>query len=136
MSFEVWMLSIVSLALTGFTLAALVKGSVQGESRRTDPAGYWLVIALLVTVTGLHLWTLERALRDDGPVQIFAGLFFGPLCLYLVVKWLRAGEIVFGNNRFARRERAQPYWTILALTFVGFVFYAGVMVYQEMAGPL
>jgi uncharacterized membrane-anchored protein len=135
MSFEIWALGFVALFFTGFTLYALVKGSAQGESRRTNPAGYWLLIALLVTIAGLHLWMLERALGDPR-VATGPGLFFAPTCLYLVVKWLRAGEIVWGNNRFPRRERAQPYWTILFLTFVGFVFFAGALIHGEVSGPL
>jgi len=134
MSFEIWALAFVALFFTGFTLYALVKGSAQGESRRTDPAGYWLLIALLVTVSGLHLWALARALGDSREVQIGPGLFFAPTCLYLVLKWLRACEIVWGNNRFPRRERAQPYWTILGITFVGFVFFAGALIHRELDG--
>ena len=136
MSFEIWALGFVALFFTSFVLYALVKGSAQGESRRTNPAGYWLVVALLVTISGLHLWMLERALGGDRTVQVSPGLIFAPSCLYLVVKWLRAGEIVWGNNRFPRRERAQPYWTILFVTFVGFVFFAGSLIYREMSGPL
>ncbi|HZF95784.1 MAG TPA: hypothetical protein VEZ20_13040 [Allosphingosinicella sp.] len=136
MSFEIWALGFVALFFTGFTLYALVRGSAQGESRRTDPAGYWLLIALLVTIAGLHLWALERALGGGPRVATGPGLFFAPICLYLVVKWLRAGEIVWGNNRFGRRDRAQPYWTILGITLVGFVFFAGALVYGELSGPL
>jgi hypothetical protein len=109
MSFEIWALGSFALFFTGFTLYALVKGAARGESRRADPAGYWLFIALLVAIAGLHLWMLERALGGAGTVRIGPSLFFAPTCLYLVVKWFRAGEIVWGNNRFPRRERAQPY---------------------------
>ncbi|HEY0013916.1 MAG TPA: hypothetical protein VGB79_13825 [Allosphingosinicella sp.] len=136
MSFEIWMLGLIALFFTGFSVYALVKGSAQGESRRTDPAGYWLVVALLVTIAALHLWMLARALGGDRSAQLAPGIIFAPTCLYLVVKWLRAGEIVWGNNRFPRRGRAQPYWTILVLAFVGFVFFAGAIAYREMNGPL
>jgi uncharacterized membrane protein YhdT len=136
MTFETWMLGIIVLFVGAYTLVALIRGSAQGESRGTDPTGYWLVIALLVTITGLHLWMLTRALDGERLGHVGAGFFFAPACLYLIVKWLRAGEIVWGNNRFPRRERAQPYWTILFLTLVGFVFFAGVIVYQAVNPPL
>ena len=136
MSFETWMIGLIALFFGGYTLYALVKGSAQGESRRTDPTGYWLVVALLVTIAGLHLWMLTRALGGDRSAEVGAGFILGPTCLYLVVKWLRAGEIVWGNNRFSRRERAQPYWTILFLTFVVFAFFTGAIVYQVVNGPL
>ena len=134
MSFDVWLLGLIALFVTGFALYALVKGEIQGEVRRTDPAGYWLAVAFLVTLAGLHLWMFARALGGDERAQVSAALILAPLCLYLFVKSLRAGEIVWGNNRFPRRGRAQAFWTILLLCVVGFVFFAGSLVYRETSG--
>ena len=136
MSFNVCMLALIALFFTGSALYALVKGKTRDEVRRTDPAGYWLTVAFLLVIAALHLWMLARALGGDGSVRASAALILAPLCLYLFVKSLRAGEIVWGNNRFDRRERAQAYWTILALCFVGFVFFAGSFAFREMSDPL
>ncbi|HEX8191359.1 MAG TPA: hypothetical protein VF552_00520 [Allosphingosinicella sp.] len=52
------------------------------------------------------------------------------------MKFLRTGEVAWGNNRFPRRGRAQPYWTILLLCFLGFVFFAWSYAYRLMNGLL
>jgi cbb3-type cytochrome oxidase subunit 3 len=136
MSFDAWVLALIALFFTGLALYALVKGKTQRENRRTDPAGYWLAVGFLVIVAALHLWMLARVLGGDESARRSAALILAPLCLYLVLKYLRAGEIVWGNNHFPRRGRAQAYWTILLLCLIGFAFFAGSFAYGELSGPL
>ncbi|HEX8191358.1 MAG TPA: hypothetical protein VF552_00515 [Allosphingosinicella sp.] len=55
MSFTAWMLALIAIVFSGYAVYALVKGSAGGTDRRTDPAGYWLAVALPALIAALHL---------------------------------------------------------------------------------
>lgn len=134
MTTDTLLLALFTIFFSGLVIYAFVTGRTTRATRREDPAGYWLAIAALAVTATLSCWLLARAVAGGRPGHFTASLFFAPYCLYLVVDWLRTGEIVFGNNRFPRRGRAQPYWTILLLGTVLFVFFAAILVHDAMRG--
>lgn len=134
MTLETSALGFAAICLTAVALYAMATGRLRDTTRRGDPPIYWLGLSLLVAVAALHWWMLARWLGGDETARPVSALLFAPLLFFLVVKWLRSGEIVFGNNRFPRRGRAQPYWTILLIAFVAFAFYAAIIVHHATGG--
>ena len=134
MTFEIAALALVAIALTSIALYGAATGRLGDTTRQGDPPIYWLGILLLVGVAALHWWMLTRPPSDDGTLQPGVAMLLAPLSFYLIAKWLRSGEIVFGANRFPRRGRAQPYWTILSVTLVGFVFFTATIVFHAARG--
>lgn len=136
MGFPIWLHFVITGIFTGWIAFALVKGRLPRVTRREDPTAYWGAMAAIVTAAALSWAVIIRAYLAGRPPALSASLLFAPYCLFLVVNCLRTGEIVFGNNRFPRRGRAQPYWTILFLCFVFFAFNTGAIVHGVMRGRL
>jgi hypothetical protein len=134
MSFASWVFALCALLFAGVTLHVLVTGRASASGRRvqrgTEPAAFWLAVSFLLLSTVIQLAAWRWSETSEEPIRFTAAFFVAPFCLYLAIEALRAGEIVWGNNRFPRRGRAQVYWTILFLYLLGFAFLTAALVYQ------
>jgi hypothetical protein len=135
MSFDSWLLGIMALLLTGGVIHALWAGRTTVSrriERASEPDVYWLATGFFIIVAMLFGWTWLRSVQGDESAGFHAGLYLGPHFLYLILETLRAGEFRWGNNRFPRRGRAQVYWTILLLCLIGFAFFTGSLIYDQL----
>lgn len=131
-TFEIVMAGVlVFLALAQFIVAirGLRTGRWQGlpfsdlvYERASDPRAYWreallTLFTFLLIVVGLLIMPprVEGSFRDPPYGALIFVVFVAPA----LIRALWAGEIVFGNNRWSRRET--PYWV---MTFIGLLMVA------------
>jgi hypothetical protein len=135
MTFEALALAFIALLTAGIAARMLASGRAATPSGPADraaaPAAYWLRVLVFASIAGLTAWRLVRELSLPAERTFDAALLVGPFCLYLAVEALRCGEVVFGNNRFPRSSRTQPYWTILILLLIFAAFFIGTILYYE-----
>jgi FtsH-binding integral membrane protein len=126
MTFEQWMLGVGCAVVVGLIVHALATGraalSFSEATRRGDPIGYWLAIALLVLMLALAVGVLRQSSSGDlpGPISF---LFLTPLFLFSLIEALRTGKVsLLSKEPFRRDDRPAAFWTHVAILvlLVGF----------------
>ncbi|HEX8655017.1 MAG TPA: hypothetical protein VF693_07330 [Allosphingosinicella sp.] len=123
MSFETYLLGLTLFAFVAALIHALATGRFgpryDRTTRRGDPVGYALYLALLLVLIALSVRMLATGAVDEDENFSLSLLYFPPFFLYALIEMLRTGKArVLSREPFRRDERPAPYWTFTGMTFL------------------
>ncbi|MEA3041143.1 MAG: hypothetical protein QOC65_632 [Sphingomonadales bacterium] len=123
MSFETYLLWITLIGVAIAMVHALVTGRFgpryDPATRRDDPVGYALYLALLVVLIAFSIRVAMTGALDEDERLSLSLLYFPPLFLYALIEMLRTGKArVLSREPFRRDERPAPYWTFTGMTLL------------------